>query len=77
MKDYSVDNGDVVILPAFGATIEEMRLLDEKSPDRRYHLPLGVKSGMQYSSPKLVKQVLFMESMHMKRLLPLLLSTST
>ena len=31
MKDYSVvDNGDVVILPAFDATIEEMRLLDEK-----------------------------------------------
>ena len=31
MKDYSVvDQGDVVILPAFCATIQEMQLLDQK-----------------------------------------------
>ncbi len=30
-KDYTkVDSGDVVILPAFGATIQEMQLLDKK-----------------------------------------------
>jgi 4-hydroxy-3-methylbut-2-enyl diphosphate reductase len=32
MKDYStVKEGDVVILPAFGATIQEMQLLDERN----------------------------------------------
>lgn len=30
-KDFSgVGKGDVVILPAFGATIEEMKMLDER-----------------------------------------------
>lgn len=30
-KDYTViDQGDVVILPAFGATIQEMQYLDKK-----------------------------------------------
>ncbi len=40
-KDYSVvKEGDVVILPAFGATIQEMQMLDEKSV--RTHCTLSV-----------------------------------
>lgn len=45
-KDYSVvKEGDVVILPAFGATIQEMQMLDEKSV--RTHCTLSVISPLK------------------------------
>jgi len=48
-KDFSaIQEGDVVMLPAFGATLDEMKILDAKCEGGRYDVSLG-RQGMEYS----------------------------
>ena len=71
IKDFSlVSNGDVVILPAFGATVQEMKLLHEKGchiidttcpwVSKVWHTVENIKNMFSH--------LLFMENLSMKRL---------
>jgi 4-hydroxy-3-methylbut-2-en-1-yl diphosphate reductase len=50
----TIDRGDVVILPAFGASVQEMQLLY----DRRYHLSVGIQ-GLEHDREAQEKRLYF------------------
>jgi len=72
IKDFSlVSNGDVVILPAFGATVQDMKLLHEKGVISLIQLVHGfLWFGIQLKYIKnMFLHLLFTENLYMKRLL--------